>query len=144
MTPTTQDLLNACILTLATPPRPEDAGVFAAARIRLVALTNKLVALEATDAAAVRVRENAAIRSLLTEAGPRYVTVAGEAGDIADGDYSLAVLDAANAKLRRLLIRLHEAAELAGDTELDRKILKLYRDMARRRELHLPPVKPVS
>ena len=143
MTPTSQDLLNACILTLASPPRPEDAGVFAAARIRLVALINKLVALEAAEAAAVRVRENAALRALLEAAGPAY-GLHDEATETADGDYSIAALDEANAKLRRLLIQLHEAVELAGDTALDRKILKLYREMARGRELHLPPVKPVS
>ena len=45
MTPTVTDLLNGCILTLATPPRPEDAGLFAGARIRLAAMMNKLVAL---------------------------------------------------------------------------------------------------
>src|SRR5262245_38246918 len=49
MTLTAQDLLNACIMTLAAPPRPEDAGLFAAARLRLVALTNKLAAMEAAD-----------------------------------------------------------------------------------------------
>jgi len=141
MTPTAQELLNACILTLATPPRPEDAGVFAAARLRLVALTNRLVALETADAAAVRVRENTALRAMLMEAGPAHGISAELAGD---GDYSLAALDAANAALRRLMIRLHEAAELADDRALDRKILKLYRDMARWRELNLPPVKPAS
>src|SRR5690348_16634051 len=135
MTPTAQDLLNACILTLSTPPRPEDAGVFAAARIRLVALTNRLVALETADAAAVRVRENAALRAILAEAGPAH-GISAELAD--DGDYSLSALDAANGGLRRLLIRLHEAAELADDRALDRKILNLYRDMARWRELHLP------
>ena len=142
MTPTAQDLLHACILTLATPPRPEDAGVFAAARIRLVALTNRLVALETADAAAVRVRENAALRAILAEAGPARGISATDLPD--DGDYSLAALDSANASLRRRLIRLHEAAELAGDRPLDRKILKLYRDMARWRELNLPPLKPAS
>lgn len=142
MTPTAQDLLNACIMTLATPARPEDAGVFAAARIRLVALTNKLAAMEAVDAAGVRVRENAALRAILTVAGPAHAIPIGEMPD--DGDYSLANLDAANAALRRLLICLHEAAELAGDHALDRRILKLYRDMARWRELTLPPVKPAS
>lgn len=141
MTPTAQHLLNACIMTLATPPRPEDAGVFAAARIRLVALTNKLAAMETADAAAVRVRENAALRAILAEAGPAHgISPTGDD----DGDYSLATLDAANAALRRLLIRLHDAAEQAGDAALDRKILKLYRDMARGRELVLPPVKPAS
>jgi hypothetical protein len=62
---------------------------------------------------------------------------------MSDGDFSLATLDATNAGLRRLLIRLHEAAELSHDVALDRNILKLYRDMARWRELDLPPVKPV-
>jgi hypothetical protein len=142
MTPTAQDLLNACITTLATPARPEDAGVFAAARIRLVALTNKLAAMETVDAAGVRMRENAALRAILTAAGPAHAIPTGGMPD--DGDYSLANLDAANATLRRLLIRLHEAAELAGDHALDRRILKLYRDMARWRELTLPPVKPAS
>lgn len=142
MTPTAQDLLNACILTLAMPPRPEDAGVFAAARMRLVALTNKLAAMEAADAAAVRVRENAALRAILAEAGPSRNIPAGDMPG--DGDYSLAALDSANAALRRLLIRLHQAAEVAGDHALDRKILKLYREMAQRRELVLPPVKPAS
>jgi hypothetical protein len=139
MTPTAQDLLNACIMTLVTPPRPEDAGLFAAARLRLVALTNKLAALEAADAAAIRVRENAALRAILAEAGPAHGIAADKLPG--DGDYSIATLDTANAALRRLLIRLHEAAEQANDRALDRKILKLYRDMAGWRELHLPPVK---
>lgn len=142
MTPTAQDLLNACIMTLATPPRPEDAGMFAAARLRLVALTNKLAALEAADAAAIRVRENAALRAILAEAGPPHGLAADKLPG--DGDYSIAALDTANAALRRLLIRLHEAAEQVSDRALDRKILKLYRDMAGWRELHLPPVKPAS
>jgi hypothetical protein len=142
MTPNAQDLLNACIMTLATPPQPEDAGLFAAARLRLVALTNKLAALEAADAAAIRMRENAALRAILAEAGPTHGIAADKLPD--DGDYSIATLDAANAALRRLLIRLHAAAEQASDRGLDRKILKLYREMAGWRELHLPPVKPAS
>ena len=143
MTPTVTDLLNGCILTLATPPRPEDTGIFSAARIRIVALINRLVALECGDGTATRVWENAALRSLIAEAGSKYGVLSRETKETTDGDYSLAALDAANAGLRRLLICLHEAAELSSDTELDGKILKLYRDMARRRELHLTPVKPV-
>ena len=143
MTPTVPELLNGCMLTLMTPPRAEDAGLFSAARLRLIALVNKLVALESADGAAVRVWENAALRALIAEAGPRHGVLPGDAVETSDGDYSLVVLDVANARLRRLLIRLHEAAEQAGDTELDRKILKLYCEMARRRELHLAPVKPV-
>jgi hypothetical protein len=144
MTPTVPELLNGCMLTLMTPPRPEDAGLFSAARLRLIALVNKLVALESIDGAAVRVWENAALRALITEAGLQHGVLPGDAAETADGDYSLAVLDVANARLRRLVIHLHEAAEQAGDTELDRKILQLYREMARRRELNLAPVKPIS
>ena len=144
MTPTVTELLNGCILTLMTSPRPEDAGLFSAARIRLIALVNRLVALESADGAAVRVWENTALRALIAAAGPRHGVLPGDAAETADGDYSLAVLDAANARLRRLVIRLHAAAEQADDIELDRKILRLYGEMARRRELHLAPVKPVT
>ena len=144
MTPTVPELLNGCMLTLMTPPRPEDAGLFSAARLRLIALVNRLVALESADGAAVRVWENTALRALIAEAGPRHGVSPGDAAETADGDYSLAVLDAANAKLRRLVICLHESAEQAGDIELDRRILELYCEMARRRELHLAPVKLTS
>ena len=144
MTPTAQDLLNGCILTLATPPRPEDAGVFSIARVRTVALINKLAAIECADGSAVRVWENAALRSLIAEAAPKYPGLSDAAVGTGDGDYSLRALDAANAELRQVLINLHEAVELSCDKELDRKILKLYREIARRRELHLPPIKSSS
>ena len=144
MTPTVMDLLNGCIQTLATPPRPEEAGLFAGARIRLAAMMNRLIALECADGAAVRVWENTALRALIAATGPKHGVPASELDETSDGDYSLGSLDTANAKLRRLLIRLHEAAELSDDTELDRQILKLYREIARRRELHLPPVKPIA
>jgi hypothetical protein len=143
MTPTVTDLLNGCIQTLAAPPRPEDAGLFAGARIRLVAMMNRLVALESADGAAARVWENATLRALIAAAGPGHGVPASELEATNDGDYTLSALDTANAKLRLLLIRLHEAAELSGDNELDRRILKLYREIAQRRELHLPPVKPI-
>jgi hypothetical protein len=142
MTPTATELLNGCIQTLVTPPRPEDAGVFLTARIRTVALISRLVALECAGGSAVRVCENAAIRSLLAEAGSTHAALARTAAAVSDGDYSIEALDAANARLRRLLIELHEAVELAGDKALDRRIIKLYREIAERRELKLPPAKP--
>jgi hypothetical protein len=142
MTPTATDLLAGCIQTLTAPPRPEDGGVFLTARMRTVALINRLVTLECANGAAVRVTENAAIRSLLADAGSKYTALADAAAAISDGDYSTEALDAANARLRGLLIELHEAVELAPDWQLDRKILKLYRAIADRRELKLPPAKP--
>jgi hypothetical protein len=142
MIPTATDLLNGCIQTLLAPPRPEDAGVFLTARMRTVALINRLVALECASGSAVRVSENAAIRSLLAEPGSKYAALAGAAEAVSDGDYSTEALDVANARFRRLLIELHEAVELAGDKELDRRILRLYGEIAERRELKLPPAKP--
>jgi hypothetical protein len=141
MTPTAADLLAGCIKSLAAPLPAEDAGLFMIARMRTVMLLNRLAALECARGAAVRVAENAAIRTLIAEGGARHAGLA-EAAAAADGDYTIEMLDAANARLRRLLIDLHDAAETAGDRELDRKILKLYRDIAERRELALPPVKP--
>ena len=72
MTPTVTDLLHGCIATLMTPPRPEDAGLYAGARIRITALVNMLVALECANGIAVRVWENAALRVLIAEAGPQH------------------------------------------------------------------------
>ena len=143
MKPTAMDLLNGCIRTLAAPPRPEDAGMFATARLRTVALINMLVSIETAQGTAVRVWENAALRSLFVQTMARYPSVS-PAAEIGDGDFSLEALDAANARLRQALIGLHEDAEAAGDTSLDRTILSLYREIGRRRELNLPPVKPVA
>ena len=92
MTPTMTELLNGCILSLATPPRPEDGGLFSTTRIRLAAMIDKLVALECADAAAIRVWENAALRALIADAGPKHGMPSGDARTT-EGDYSLAALD---------------------------------------------------
>src|SRR5213083_2992944 len=115
MTPTVIELLAGCASALSAKSAPEDGGIFLAARMRAVAMLNSLVAQECAVSAKVRVWENAALRSLLIEAGARYGTAFGDARNIGDGDCSLAALDAANAELRRGLIDLHEAAEAAAD-----------------------------
>ena len=142
MTPTATDLLIGCIKALTAPLAVEDAGLFLTARMRTVAMLNRLVAFECAQGAALRVAENAAIRTLMAQAGAGYAAFAEAAAATSDGDFAIETLDAANAKLRRLLIDLHEAAETARDRDLDRKILKLYRDIAERRELPLPPLIP--
>jgi len=138
MTPTVPELLAGCAAALSAVPATEDAGLFTATRLRTVATINVLVAQECATGTSVRIWENAALRSVLAGAAPRYGAAYTEAASIGDGDLSLATLDDANAKLRRLLIRLHEAAEAADDTKFDRTILALYREMATRRELKLP------
>jgi hypothetical protein len=142
MTPTATDLLTGCIKALTAPLAAEDAGLFLTARMRTVAMLNRLVAFECAQGAAVRVAENAAIRALMAQASARYAVFTEAAAATSDGDFVIETLDAVNAKLRRLLIGLHEAAETARDRDLDRKILKLYCNIAERRELPLPPVKP--
>jgi len=143
MTPTIPELLGACAAALSKPVRAEEAGAFADARLPTVATINMLVAQECATSVAVRLWENAALRTMLMQAATAYGTVYGEAAAIDDGELSLLALDEANFRLRRLLIRLHEAAEAAVDEAMDRKILALYREMAERRILTLPP-KPVT
>jgi len=144
MTPTVPELLAGCAAALSAVPNAEDGGLFAATRLRTVATINVLVAQECAAGSAVRVWENGALRSLLVEASANYGTAYAEAASIDDGDLSLAALDSANARLRRLLIRLHEAVEAASDHKLDRTILALYCEMARRRELKLPGEKTAT
>ena len=128
MTPTAPELLLGCVTALSTPPEAEDGMVYAMGKIGVAVILNVFAAQEGETGAAVRVWENAALREAL-----------GGAPDVSDGDVSLAALDAANAELRRRLIRFHEAAETRADDATDRKILALYRQMAARRLLHLPP-----
>jgi hypothetical protein len=144
MTPTAPEVLAGCAAALSKPLQAEDAGVFAAARLSTVAIINHLVAQECADGSAVRTWENAALRALLADAAPAYDAPCSEAAFINDGNLSLAALDEANARLRRLLIRLHEAVEAAADQPMDRRILAFYREMAERRALKLPGVKPAG
>ena len=132
MTPTTAELLAGNMKALATPPPPESAGDFMGGMVGVTAMISVLAAQEAERGAAVRVAENTAIRTLLERGGR------GEAAAVGDGDLSITALDAANATLRRALISLHEAAEVAGDVALEREILTLYGEMARGRRLELP------
>jgi hypothetical protein len=143
VTPTIPELLLGCAAALSKPVRDEDAGAFAEARLMTVATINLLVAQECATGVAVRVWENAALRTVLTQAAALYGAAYGEAAAIEDGDLSLSALDEANFRLRRLQIRLHEAVEAAADGAMDRKILALYRDMAERRALTLP-VRPAA
>jgi hypothetical protein len=130
MTPTTAELLAGNMLVLSNPPPPESAGEYAGGMIGVTGMISVLAAQEAERGAAVRVAENAAIRTVLARAG---VTV-----EVEQGQLTISALDADNAVLRRALIEVHEAAEVAADTEREREILALYRVMAAGRRLELP------
>lgn len=134
MTPTTSELLVGNFMALAVPPPPESMGEFLSGRVSVVGLISLLAAQEAENGVAVRVWENGAIADLLAKAGASVPRAADPS------DLSVTALDAHNAELRRLLIAVHEAAELEGNLALDREILSLYQAMADRRMLVLPPL----
>jgi hypothetical protein len=134
MTPTTNELLVGNFMALAVPPPPESMGEFLSGRVSVVGLISLLAAQEAENGVAVRVWENGTIADLLAKAGAAVPRAADPS------DLSIAALDAHNAALRRLLIGVHEVAELEGKVALDREILSLYQAMADRRMLVLPPL----
>jgi len=129
MTPTLPDILMGQAVALMTPLPPEAGGDYLVGRMGMLAMLAGLAAQEAERGPAARVWENEAIRTLLAKAGV--------ASQMDEGNLAWSALDAANAELRRALIRLHEAAEDRGDRALQSEILELYRQMAKARRLEL-------
>lgn len=121
MTPPLPELLRGNFICLATPPDPEEAGEFTAGRVMVVALLNLLAAQE-WELRGRFDEENAEIAALI--------------GGAAEGGTPEAV----NGSLRRALAAWHEAAEARGDAHADRAALALYRRMAARWALELPPL----
>jgi hypothetical protein len=97
-----------------------------------------LAAQEAERGLAARTWENGAIRALFDELAAGDPETLGAAPPSAPDATTWTELDLENARLRRRLIALHEAAEARGDARLQRRILALYVDMARARRLDLP------
>jgi hypothetical protein len=112
--------------------------LYAASRMGMVSTLTMLAAAEADRAAGDAIAENGEMRALFAEVGAfdddgALAAVARET----DTDLSVPALDAANARLRRLLIGLHERVEAAGDAAMNRKIVALYVRMAQIRRMAL-------
>jgi hypothetical protein len=137
MTPTVREVLQGVAVALSSPASADAGPEFAAGRRGLAGMLATLAASEAERLAAATVAENADIRALFAGASGFDVALA-EAARQTDADLSTPALDAANARLRRLLIALHEAVEAAGDADSDRAIKALYVRMAVGRRLALP------
>jgi hypothetical protein len=138
MTPNVRDVLQGVVVALATPPSPDAGMAYTASRVGMVGTLAMLAAGEADRAAGDAITENAAIRALLAEAGAYDADGAlTAAAKETNGDLSVPALDAANARLRRLLIGLHEKVEDAGDAAMNRKIVALYVRMAQIRRMTL-------
>ncbi|HEY2707950.1 MAG TPA: hypothetical protein VGI95_07845 [Caulobacteraceae bacterium] len=138
MTPSVREVMAGTAAALSVPPSPDAGPDYFASRMGLIGALAGLAAREADHAAAAALAENADIRAVFQGAAPRYVEldlapVAAET----DTDLTLTALDAANARLRRLLITLHEAVEAASDASTNRTILDLYVRMAAGRRLRL-------
>jgi hypothetical protein len=138
MRPNVRDVLQGVAVALATPLPPEVGMAYAASRMGMVSTLAMLAAAEADRAASDAIAENADMRALFAEAAAYddAGALAAEARE-ADADLSVPVLDAANARLRRLLIDLHERVEAADDAAMNRKIVALYVRMAQVRRMAL-------
>jgi hypothetical protein len=138
VTPNVRDVLQGVVVALATPPSPDAGMAYAASRAGMVGTLAMLAAGEADRAAADAIAENAAIRALFANANA-YDADGGLAAAAreTDADLTVPALDAANARLRRLLIGLHEKVEGAGDAAMNRKIVALYVRMAQIRRMTL-------
>jgi hypothetical protein len=130
------------VAALSVPPPAEAAGDYAMARLGMVSMLASLAAQEAERGFAARMWENGALKDLFLEATPAYdeglTGRLSDASSLDSSDLSLSALDALNAKLRIVLIALHEAVEARGDRPLDRRVLELYIQMAHARRLELP------
>ncbi len=141
MTPTVREVLQGCALAIATPPSADAGPAYAAGRFGMVAMMIGLAAQEAERCAAAAVAENADIRAVFAAAAAAYDAALGgrlaAAAAETDTDLTVPALDAANARLRRLLTELHAKVEAAGDAATHRTIVELYGRMARGRRLAL-------
>jgi len=138
MTPSVREVLQGVAIALSTPPSADAGLAFDASRMGLAASLAMMAAAEAERAAAAAIAENADIRALFAEASAH--DPAGElaaAARQADTDLDTPALDAANARLRRQLIALHERVEAANDAGFERKIVALYVRMAEGRRMAL-------
>ena len=131
MTPSLPDILLGNVAAISAPMPPEASGDYMAGRMGLMAMLSILGAQEAERGVDTRVWENAALRDVLASAAA--------SADIPQADdLSWGALDRENAALRRALIKAQVAAEDRGDAPFQMVFLKLFKEMADRRCLHLP------
>ncbi len=139
MTPSAPEIMLGVAAGLQIPPSPDAGPDYFASRVGLFVMLASLAAQEANTAAGAAITENAMMRTLFKDAAAAYDDRLGgalaKAAAEPDPDLTLQALDAANARLRRTLIALHEAVEDVGDAATDRAIIALYARMAAGRRL---------
>ena len=103
MTPTAPELLMGNFLCLIDPPPPEAMGEFMQGKVAVTAMISLLAAQEAERGIEARLWENSAIRAVLSRSALDYGERFKDASKGHDTDFTLARLDAVNARLRRTL-----------------------------------------
>jgi len=142
MKPTPDLVLNHAFAKIAMEMGPALPPGYGQGSATLTGVLLLMVAQEFNRAAAIRAKENAAMRALFGDAaakvgeqlGTRLRMAAGEA----EASLDVAALDRKNGELKALLIELHKAVEEHGDRGLQLRILKFLSEAAAARQVFLP------
>ena len=139
MTPNVRDVLQGVAVALATPPSPEVGWT---TRPAASAWSSTLAMLAAGEAGPRRRATPSPRTPECARCSPKPAPMTRAARSPLRRarpitDLSVPALDAANARLRRLLIGLHEKVEAANDAGLNRQIVALYVRMAQIRRMAL-------
>lgn len=139
MTPETNHLLNLAAARLLTVVAPElQAGGYGQSSIGTLAMTIMMSAQAVETAADTRVWENAEMRRLLKDGsawGPF------ESVGATETSLKISALNEVGFRLKRDLIRLHEAVEADARPEartIETAILAFLKESADRRRLYMP------
>jgi len=142
MKPTPELVLNQSFAKVAMEMGPALPAGYGQGSATLTGELLLMVGQEFNRAAAVRLKENHAMRVLFGECAPKYSGALGgalkDAAAQGDPDITVAALDVSNAALKTTLIALQTAAEAAGDVALERRILGLLKEWADARMVYLP------
>lgn len=134
-------VLNISAAQLMGAIAPQLPASYAQASASLTGFLLTFCAQDYENGADLRAKENADMRALFAELGPRVGDAALRAKLEAaaagrDASLKISALDAANAELRTLLIALHETIE--PDAAANARVWAVLRAMADRRVLKLP------
>lgn len=137
---TMETTLHGIVSALNDQILPAVEAPFAKEVTRLAAMLTTVMANGVDDAAAARIWENGALRTLFSQAGAlatgSLAERLAEASRSVDPGYRISELDAENGRLRNLLVELHALVEVREDAEaraLDRQIWQLLGDIHERR-----------
>ena len=142
MKPEASDILGKSADQLMGQLAPQLGASYAQGSAAIMALLMKFVAREYERGADIRAAENADMRALFAEIGPKISDKAlrariESASASCDDSLAIPILNAGNHELRRLLIALQAHIEGSGARDLEVRIWRVLKAMADRRVLSL-------